>query len=49
MLDSLEAYIKRIGEKRVEDENLDFAVISPYKAQVSWLRRNAKKEMFCAD
>ena len=44
MLDSLEAYIKRIGEKRVEDENLDFAVISPYKAQVSWLRRNAKKK-----
>ncbi len=43
LLDSLEAYIKRIGEKRVEDENLDFAVISPYKAQVSWLRRNAKK------
>ena len=43
MLDSLEAYIKRIGGKRVEDENLDFAVISPYKAQVSWLRRNAKK------
>lgn len=43
MLYSLEAYIKRIGEKRVEDENLDFAVISPYKAQVSWLRRNAKK------
>ena len=43
MLDSLEAYIKRIGEKRVVDENLDFAVISPYKAQVSWLRRNAKK------
>ena len=43
ILDSLEAYIKRIGEKRVEDENLDFAVISPYKAQVSWLRRNAKK------
>ena len=43
MLDSLEAYVKRIGEKRVEDENLDFAVISPYKAQVSWLRRNAKK------
>ncbi len=43
MLDSLDAYIKRIGEKRVEDENLDFAVISPYKAQVSWLRRNAKK------
>ena len=43
MLDSLEAYIRRIGEKRVEDENLDFAVISPYKAQVSWLRRNAKK------
>ena len=43
MLDSLEAYIKRIGEKCVEDENLDFAVISPYKAQVSWLRRNAKK------
>ena len=43
MLDSFEAYIKRIGEKRVEDENLDFAVISPYKAQVSWLRRNAKK------
>ena len=44
MLDSLEAYVKRIGEKRVEDENLDFAVISPYKAQVSWLRRNAKKK-----
>ena len=43
ILDSLEAYIKRIGEKCVEDENLDFAVISPYKAQVSWLRRNAKK------
>lgn len=44
VLDRLEAYIKRIGEQRVEDENIDFAIISPYKAQVAWLRRAKKKK-----
>ena len=43
MLDRLEAYINRIGENRIFEENIDFAVISPYKAQVVWLRRHAKK------
>ncbi len=44
VLDRLEAYIKRIGEERVDDENIDFAVISPYKAQVAWLRHARKKK-----
>lgn len=34
----LERYITRIGKERILDENIDFGVISPYKAQVNYLR-----------
>ena len=38
LLQHLEAYIRRIGGQRILDERLDFGIISPYKAQVQYLR-----------
>ena len=38
LLQELEAYIWRIGGQRILDERIDFGVISPYKAQVQYLR-----------
>lgn len=38
LLDRLGDYIKRIGEERILDERIDFGIISPYKAQVQYLR-----------
>ena len=38
LLDELEAYIRRIGGSRILDERIDFGIISPYKAQVQYLR-----------
>ncbi len=38
LLQELEAYIRRIGGQRILDERIDFGVISPYKAQVQYLR-----------
>lgn len=42
LLQELEAYIKRIGGQRILDERIDFGVISPYKAQVQYLRNKIK-------
>lgn len=36
-------YIKRIGEKRILEENIDFGLISPYRAQVQYLRKIIKR------
>lgn len=46
LLAELEAYVKRIGEARVQDERIDFGLISPYKAQVQYLRNKIKSSSF---
>lgn len=38
----LETYIQRIGAQRILEENIDFGLISPYKAQVQYLRNKIK-------
>lgn len=43
LVEALEAYVRRIGTARIEDENIDFGIISPYKAQVVYLRRTIRK------
>ncbi|MDR0757321.1 MAG: AAA family ATPase, partial [Tannerella sp.] len=42
LLEKLEAYILKIGRKRILDEHIDFGLISPYKAQVHYLRNKIK-------
>ena len=42
LLQELETYIERIGKKRILDERIDFGLISPYKAQVQYLRGKIK-------
>jgi predicted DNA helicase len=46
LLTELENYIKRIGAKRMLDERIDFGIISPYKAQVQYLRNEIKRSRF---
>ena len=43
---ALETYFKKIGKERILDERLDGGVISPYRAQVQYLRRLFKKREF---
>lgn len=40
----LKAYINRIGGERILDERIDFGIISPYKAQVQYLRGKIKSD-----
>ena len=42
LLQELKAYIDRIGGKRMLEERIDFGIISPYKAQVQYLRNKIK-------
>lgn len=42
LLQELEAYIRRIGGNRILEESIDFGIISPYKAQVQYLRNKIK-------
>lgn len=46
LLDEMEKYIGRIGAERILEENIDFGIISPYKAQVFLLRRLMHKRSF---
>lgn len=38
LLDGLKEYVAKIGLHRILDENIDFGIISPYRAQVQHLR-----------
>ena len=42
----LEQYFQKIGKQRILDERLNVGVISPYRAQVQYLRRLFKKKEF---
>lgn len=45
-LATLENYFKKIGRERVLEESMDVGVISPYRAQVQYVRRLIKKKEF---
>ena len=42
LLQQLDTYINKIGGERILDERIDFGIISPYKAQVQYLRGKIK-------
>ncbi len=46
LLSELKAYINRIGIERILNERIDFGIISPYKAQVQYLRRKVRSSNF---
>ena len=45
-LTTLERYFTKIGKQRTLEERIDVGVISPYRAQVQYLRRLIKKREF---
>lgn len=45
-LKTLEDYFTRIGRRRILDERIDVGIISPYRAQVQYLRRLLMKREF---
>ncbi len=46
LLEQLEKYIVKIGHERIIEERIDFGVISPYKAQVQYIRSLLRKSSF---
>lgn len=42
----LQVYMENIGKDRILEENIDFGIISPYKAQVYYLRSLIKRNSF---
>lgn len=44
LLSELKIYINRIGGSRILEEKIDFGIISPYKAQVQYLRNKIKAD-----
>ena len=45
-IEELKRYINKIGKERLLEERIDFGLISPYKAQVQYLRQLIKKDAF---
>ena len=45
-LQQLEAYLTKIGKQRVLEERIDIGIISPYQAQVYYLRQLLRKREF---
>ena len=45
-IEQLQTYITRIGKHRILDERIDFGIISPYKAQVQYLRQLLRRNPF---
>ncbi|MGM9755800.1 MAG: AAA domain-containing protein [Parabacteroides sp.] len=46
LIAQLKAYIEKITKERILEERIDFGIISPYKAQVYYLRSLVKREAF---
>lgn len=46
VIELLQAYFEKIGKQRIIDESIDVGIISPYRAQVQYLRHLIKKETF---
>ena len=46
VMELLQAYFEKIGKQRIIDENINVGIISPYRAQVQYLRHLIKKETF---
>ena len=45
-LSLLQIYLQRIGKQRILDDRIDVGIISPYRAQVQYLKRLIKKRAF---
>ena len=45
-LEKLQQYFRKIGKQRILDEHIDVGVISPYRAQVQYLRQLIRKHDF---
>lgn len=45
-LSTLERYFTKIGKQRILDERIDVGIISPYRAQVQYLRRLLREQEF---
>lgn len=45
-IEQLKGYITKIGQERFLDERIDVGMISPYKAQVQYLRRLVRNDAF---
>jgi superfamily I DNA and/or RNA helicase len=43
---ALQQYFEKIGKERILEERIDVGVISPYRAQVQYLRQQLKKREF---
>ena len=43
---ALQMYFEKIGKQRILDERIDVGIISPYRAQVQYLRSQLKKKEF---
>ncbi|MDL2255684.1 AAA domain-containing protein [Parabacteroides sp. OttesenSCG-928-K15] len=46
LITELKAYLEKIGRERILAENIDFGLISPYKAQVHYLRQCIRQDSF---
>lgn len=46
LIDILKQYFDKIGKQRLLDESIDVGIISPYRAQVQYLRHLIKKDVF---
>lgn len=46
LLQQLQGYIERIGIERILNERIDIGIISPYKAQVQYLRNKVRHSSF---
>ena len=45
-LSLLQIYFQRVGKQRILDDRIDVGIISPYRAQVQYMRRLLKKRSF---